>query len=971
MASHSPQRARRPPAHPITQGSMHGLRETSRSPSLRSRTLKAQSMPIVPTAMQIFAASNATQPSSQGQASPTSSINSRRSPPTGVQVQRLLPTPPHPNPPNLDPGSERHMSPPLPTQHSHNPPNPHYPRPINRGPPPQFVTKYQNMDQESWQMTEELLAEIERADLQQSQAQTNPAHSYPAGYSRGQTNSPPKDPAVERIRATERSSPKEPDNNQQKRQHGPRESPKARDRPPTSPTTGSFAHAPSQTPEPQAPPSYQSPHASPGEHQPSGYVQYTRDSPPVIRRTTNATSSDGRQPISLATQTPPLQAISARTPDRSLPVQEEAEDDLRTASKNGTRTHEIWRAAGDDGQHHHTGSSPTPSSDLNPEAAYQDDPAHGGRTSRSGLRDDDGAAIDQQNSLQNLYPDGSREHGEDEDGYTPRSPTADLPDHPPVNYYSQQTSNSRVPQTLRGRTRNGSTDQLGLRTFDPAVFENDKGMLPMGSDQSPQYVDQRRPAQNQSQQFHDSRTYANQPQHRQAQMPPDDIQQYDSSAYIQAYYQSPRPDAPIPPTPHSQTAAPSPSPLVSGGYDGGGKELPPFSPVAPVGSPYPYPFSHVRRNQSYSGQPSRPQPPQTFDANDLSAIQQQLAKQWQIYAQNQNYSGNISDSTFSPSATPFQGNAYNNWAFLHTNRTLGRMHDTTSLRSSPSHEPIALPTPPPMIGVKKKVVNRPSSLRRLSNRKPPPRVESTQPRETSPEPSSSGEETAGEERFAVAEEGNWVNGAVPVITAEDGNGEWIDEEDDEEDLLELEYHPAYISNIEKRRRRWEIGWEAVTQALQALDRQTDATMVLLAAPSHSTKLYAATSRSVRRQSVASNAVALREIRTAFSGIASHRRGSRSHKASLLDRFLLPSNTSGGDGSDGSSESREEDLKRALEAALGSLGALGGIYEQREARWHEEMRRISEDRERVEMLLRQVLGDGHVSAISNASVVHSP
>ena len=53
------------------------------------------------------------------------------------------------------------------------------------------------------------------------------------------------------------------------------------------------------------------------------------------------------------------------------------------------------------------------------------------------------------------------------------------------------------------------------------------------------------------------------------------------------------------------------------------------------------------------------------------------------------------------------------------------------------------------------------------------------------------------------------------------------------------------------------------------------------------------------------------------------------------------------------------MKRALEAALGSLSALGGIYEQREARWHDEMRRIAEDREKVEMLLTQVLGEGPV------------
>ena len=52
-----------------------------------------------------------------------------------------------------------------------------------------------------------------------------------------------------------------------------------------------------------------------------------------------------------------------------------------------------------------------------------------------------------------------------------------------------------------------------------------------------------------------------------------------------------------------------------------------------------------------------------------------------------------------------------------------------------------------------------------------------------------------------------------------------------------------------------------------------------------------------------------------------------------------------------------ELRRALEAALGSLGAIGNIYDAREARWRDEMRRLSEDRERVEMLLKQALGVG--------------
>ena len=120
---------------------------------------------------------------------------------------------------------------------------------------------------------------------------------------------------------------------------------------------------------------------------------------------------------------------------------------------------------------------------------------------------------------------------------------------------------------------------------------------------------------------------------------------------------------------------------------------------------------------------------------------------------------------------------------------------------------------------------------------------------------------------------------------------------------------------------------------------------------------------------------MKELRTGFSRIASQRRNTRSHKSSIVERFLSPSSGSGGEGSDGSStESREDDLKRALEAALGSLGALGGIYEQREARWIEEMRRISEDREKVELLLKQVLGDRHPPfspGSSSSNVTHIP
>ena len=142
---------------------------------------------------------------------------------------------------------------------------------------------------------------------------------------------------------------------------------------------------------------------------------------------------------------------------------------------------------------------------------------------------------------------------------------------------------------------------------------------------------------------------------------------------------------------------------------------------------------------------------------------------------------------------------------------------------------------------------------------------------------------------------------------------------------------------------------------QALDCETDATMVLLAAPSHSTKLHALTSRSLRRDQLIKTP-AMAQMRTAFKGVASRRHATRSRTAtaSILERLRNSAGT-GGDGSDTSSESREGDLTRALETALGSLATLRVIYEHRASRWEEEMARISDERERVELLLRQTLG----------------
>ncbi|KAJ4467865.1 hypothetical protein J3R30DRAFT_3832464 [Lentinula aciculospora] len=962
LETRSPISLKRQRKHPATPGSLHNIpgRENSPSPFRdRQRTVKTQSLPLVPTAAQIFAAGQQSYPGQQN--SPTSSNSSRRSPPMQApQVQRLLPTPPHPNPPNLlELSPERRMSPGIlpPAQHQVNNIT-HYPRPINRVPPPQFLSNLHDLEQ-NWQMTDELMAEIERADLQQTQGMAA-AHihpSYPVGSAYNATNvkadSSPRDPGVERIRATGKSSPKATEGQLGRRpsvreSRENRESPKARDRP-------SFSPNQSQTPERRKSPPYHSPLGSPGEQ----YSQYHHE-PTSLARRPPVLTHDSRPNLTLATQTPPLQAISARTPDKSLPLQEEPEEEITLATKVDVNGRDHSRYMHQIHQQREQGhGSPTPLSDLNPEGSY----THDGRSSRAALRPEDEDTLYEKSDKQESSNDGSG---------TPRSPSAGLPtaESTAQNRFFPQPNQPRgpIPAPLRGRGRNGSTDQLGLRGLDTSLFEQVEQTR--ASEQPPQYAEAPKLVPRPDPRMQES--YA----HYYAQhLHPDDLQSMmddPTSAYIQAYLRSPRPDAPIPPTPHSQTSPPSPSPMLSGRYENTKDSYPPFSPVAPAGSPYPYPFTHVRRNMNYSGHS------QTHSNVGLNpaVIQEQFVKQFQMYAQN--HSGNITDSTLSPSTTPYPP-TYNPWAYWHTQRLMGgQIPDPVTTQSSPSHEPI--PLPPPMVGLRRKSDSlnlRAYRPAQKTNRKPPPRVDSTQPRETSPEPSTSGEETAGEEtHFAVSEEGSWVNGnamAIPIpipiptpIVDDTSSAEWVDEdeEEDEEDLLELEYHPTYVNNVEKRRRRWETRWDALLQAFQALDRQTDATMVLLAAPSHSMKHHLVTSRSIRRQPAIGHSQALKSVRAGFRQVAAQRRISRSHKASLVDRFLNASSGSG-DGSDGSSESNKEDMKRVLDAALGSLNVMRDMYEQREARWVDEMRRMSEDRERVEFLLKQVLGDGHAEKDSVA------
>ncbi|KAF8638470.1 hypothetical protein AX17_002181 [Amanita inopinata Kibby_2008] len=977
----------------------------------------------------MYSASNTTQTSLQSQqSSPPMPSTVRRSPGPG-QTHRMLPTPPQPAP-QLDPNQERRTSSPPMPPHLHTQPGmtTHYPRPMHNNNTVRVLDKYQ----EDWEVTDQLMEEIERADMQQLQQAQVPPHvmpqhmgPYPPSYTRDETVSPPKDPLVEKVRVTERASPKDIDLSSQRRQRdrerdqqAARESPKNRDlrQTSTSPTSAAFAaqnHA--HTPENRGSP-YHASHGSQGDY--SQYV--THDSPAVGRRNTvshQAQQQQQQQP-SVASQTPPLQAISTRTPNRSLPVQEEAEDDVSMGSKNGSSSRDSWKSNEPVHLDQQRVESPD-HSDLNSDdSGTRYEPNTHPSLNGSGVRviDDKQRIISKEDIEEHRF--GDRDHGGED--YTPRSPTSNLPESMLESFPPPPTTAVKV--TARPRPRSGPTDQLGLRGLDVALMEQN-GLPAMVRDVSPpssnqdrqqQFSSHRKPVPDindqmqQQQQLQQQQQHLH-PSHAQQQLQfhqnyqrydprlsnnrhyiPDDLQNYpdDASVYFQSYIQSPRPDAPIPPTPHSQSAAPSPSPFISGNYDSHrNRDLPPFSPVAPVGSPYPYPFTHVRRNpvpnhSSNNQNHNHNQGPSNIDHNML---REQYARQWQIFAQNNNW-GAMSDSTFSPAPTPFQG-AYSPWAHWHTQRVFGRNPpDAVSMQSSPSHEPVPLPRVP-HVGIKKDQgqsnERKASGLRHetssTSPRKPPPRVESTQPRDTSPEPSSSGEETAGEDSYATpsthfnvpgqggqgqvgmyAYDERWMNAVLPLVGEEDDEADWVDEDEevDPEDLLDLEYHPSYVRTSEKRRRRWELGWEALAQAFQNLDRQTDTTMVLVAAPADSTKLHIMSSRSIRRQLLVNRSPAMHQLKAGFRGIAHYRRHSRTRKVPIIDHILTQTSSSG-DGSDGSSESREGDLRRALEAALNSLDVLKNMYEQREARWNDEMGRMHKDKENVEFLMKQLFGEKHV------------
>ena len=595
------------------------------------------------------------------------------------------------------------------------------------------------------------------------------------------------------------------------------------------------------------------------KHFSSPYGQYDRElrsclaaalspNPPAPRQNVPYMEPLRSTPPSLVKQSPTGQFVKARMSDKSLPVQEEFEEDEAYEHRAKQELERDWWTpdGSEYGRHseihdqevrdlrvsqHQTTSSPTPSPNLLPEGF---DTRHDARPERNGRenyiqiqqRKSDDAQQRHDDDDEDIQYSG-RTQSQDEESYTPRSPSVallpecgagprDSPGHLQQRQHPQHPQQGH-PQSPRIRSRDGVTDVLG-RSFDATSFENTIQQL-----ESPQPEQNHRPypvpQTNSPRQIHSSSHEDN------------DHLLDDLDAHYHGYLQSPmathpRPGAPFPPIPCSNTAAPSPSPFISGmGRANSHKPvLPPYSPAPPVGSPYPYPYGHIRRGKTYSGSYNGTM---DFSQMDSNVVREQLALQMQIYALNNG--GMVSDSTLSPSSTPFPEPQYNPWAFLQTSNVFGGrrggiLDSTASVRSSPSHQPISLP-PHVLPGQGLRRRGRFKDLRHRARLRPPPHVDSTQPRDTSPE-LSSGEETAEESKVGELQSqprhhaSRLARRNTCADNEDEENGddeEWVDEdigiEGVTDDLLQSEFHTDYVSNPEKRRRRWKVRWEALLRAV--------------------------------------------------------------------------------------------------------------------------------------------------------------
>ncbi|KAM6491785.1 hypothetical protein JOM56_012825 [Amanita muscaria] len=104
--------------------------------------------------------------------------------------------------------------------------------------------------------------------------------------------------------------------------------------------------------------------------------------------------------------------------------------------------------------------------------------------------------------------------------------------------------------------------------------------------------------------------------------------------------------------------------------------MPPFSSIAPVGSPFPFSYTHVRR-QVHFPHLATPTPLLALTVLVVAGEEVQVQAVLKYHISTKAFSANtlnnanflhwgaMSESTFSPASTPFQG-AFMTWVYLHT-----------------------------------------------------------------------------------------------------------------------------------------------------------------------------------------------------------------------------------------------------------------------------------------------------------------
>ncbi|CAE6433342.1 unnamed protein product [Rhizoctonia solani] len=346
--------------------------------------------------------------------------------------------------------------------------------------------------------------------------------------------------------------------------------------------------------------------------------------------------------------------------------------------------------------------------------------------------------------------------------------------------------------------------------------------------------------------------------------------------------------------------------------------------------------------------------------------------QQQVYQQQYNYAQQYAmDPYRAPSVvSSFMASPFSHNPFLPP-------VEPQSTQSSPSHQPVGLPYQ------SHQPVGLPYSGKRLGGARMGTKsmgrrrrmMEEYRPESTVPNDTASEAETEAK-RMPEAE--------TEFETETEMEEVWLEESDDDE--LEIEFHSTYCVNPAKRKRRFEQKWEQMVKLFREIDRETDATMILAAAPPDQHQTHLLLSRSILRDTNFSHVA--QEARSIFSDITVARRHQRSEtlrrarqerqrkkasdeRLSAVAHLTLTAQggtDNPGSGSDETSvptQQADQDVRMALDAARASLQEMRRVYDEMEARHREETSRRKEESLSLEKLLTSLLSSKGIPPSSSS------